>query len=125
MDTIFKVILWILAAIFAYAAVAAERRMRKWSPLTTIGVFLALFGGATFGLLQIQSYYSRKLTDFDSFASENDLLAGGLVVLVAVIVLALDLLGKIDIMGQIQRAVGGADPAPKGPNSEPPAGGRF
>jgi hypothetical protein len=124
-DTIFKVILWILAAIFAWAAVEALRRTRNWSPVATIGVYLALFGGATFGLLQIQSYYSRKLTDFDSFPSENDLFAGGLVILAVVIVLALDLLGKVDIMGQIQRAVsgGGTSTAGKGPNSGPPAGG--
>lgn len=125
MDTIFKVILLVLAAVFAYAAVAAERPARKWSPVTTIGVYLALFGAVAFGFLRVQSYYSPKLTDIDSFPSDTDLLIGGLVALVAVIVLALDLLGTIDLMGQLQRAISGGSgsPAGRGPGSGDSPGG--
>lgn len=125
MDTIFKVILWIAAAIFAYAAVSAVRRTRTWSPIVTIGVYLAFFGGATYGLLLVQSFYSRKLTDLNSFPTENDLLAGGLVILLAVIVLGLDLLGKIDIVGQIRKAANSGDSNPAGTGPTPPTKGEF
>ncbi|RIK39115.1 MAG: hypothetical protein DCC58_15770 [Chloroflexi bacterium] len=118
MDTIFRVIIWIIAAVFAYSVVASERRARAWSPLVIIGVYLTFFGATTFALLNVYNFFSPKITDGRSFPSETDWLVGGLVVLTVVVVLALDLLDKIDIMGQIQRAVSGNNPPPgRGPNS--------
>jgi hypothetical protein len=105
-DTILKVILGIAAAWFAYAATAGLRRTRVWTPVTTIGVYLTLFGGTTYALISVEGYYTAKLMN-DS-PSETTLLIAGLIIIAFVVLFALDLLGKVDVMGQIQRAIAGA-----------------
>lgn len=108
MDTIVQLILMIVSAWLAYMITSAERRGHAWGGMASVGIFLALFGGLSFGLLQVWSWISPKLTD--SFPSENDLLFAGLIITLVVIVLALDLWGRIDIMGKMRDSINKAGP---------------
>jgi hypothetical protein len=103
-DTIVQLVLMVVSAWLAYMIVVAERRGRAWTGMTNLGVFLALFGGLSFGLLQLWGWISPKLTD--SFPSENDLLFTGLVITAVLVVLALDLLGRINLMGKMRESIG-------------------
>jgi hypothetical protein len=96
----------------AYTIVVSERRGRTWSPVTTIGIFLALFGLIRLALDGTWSWLSPKLTD--TIPSETDLLLGGLVILAVLVVLALDLLGKVDVMTKVRQGVDRVDPS-RGP----------
>jgi hypothetical protein len=119
MDTIVQVILMIVSAWLAYAVVSAEWRARTRVPTTLIGLYLAVFGGISFGLLSVWNWLSPKLTD--TFPSESDLLVGGIVVVAALVVFALDLLGTIDLMGQLQQSINRANsgrPNPGGPSGD-------
>jgi hypothetical protein len=120
-DTIIQVILLIICAWLAYAAVSNERRTRALMATSALGWYLAAFGGISFGVLYIwNNWLSPKLTD--TFPSESDLLIGGIVVLAALVVFALDLLGKIDIVGQLQQSINkastGRPAGPTGPSGD-------
>jgi hypothetical protein len=109
-DTIVQVVLMVASAWLAYTIVSAERRTRVWNPVTSVGIYLALFGVVSYGLLTIWSWMSPKLTD--TFPSENDYLFAGILILAAVVVFALDLLGKIDMMGKMRDSMNRANPGP-------------
>src|SRR6476469_2705704 len=98
------------SAWLAYAIVSSERRTRMWAPITSLGIYLAVFGVASYALLYLWSWMSPKLTD--SSPSENDLFFAGLIILAAVVVFALDLLGKIDMMGKMRDNINRASPGP-------------
>jgi cytochrome bd-type quinol oxidase subunit 2 len=129
MDAIVWLILMLLSAWLAYAAISGEGRARAWQPMTSVGLFLAVFGGIAFGLLMVWDRFFRpKLVD--DFASANTLLFIGLLIAAALVVLVLDLLGTIDIMSKVQGATAGradsirrppAGPAGPGPSAGPPA----
>ncbi len=63
MDTIVQVVLMVASAWLAYAIASSERRSRMWNPLTSLGIYLALFGVVSYGLLTVWSWLSPKLTD--------------------------------------------------------------
>lgn len=121
MDTILKVIVLIVSAWFAYVIMRAERGGRAWAPSSLVAAFLMLFGGVAFGLLRIESYFAPKLIDAENLrfigdtgsatltsASDTDLFVGGVIVIAVVVVLALDLLGKIDVMSKVNEAIANA-----------------
>lgn len=103
MDTIVQLVVMIVSAWLAYTITVAERRGQPWGGMASVGVFLALFGGLSFGLLAIWGWISPKLTD--AIPSENDDLFAGLIATAVLIVLALDLCGKIDIMGKMRESI--------------------
>jgi Kef-type K+ transport system membrane component KefB len=102
-DTIVQLVLMIVSAWLAYSITSAERSGRAWGGMATVGVYLALFGGLSFGLLQLWSWLRPKLTD--SFPSENDSLFAGIIIAIVVVVLALDLWGRIDLMGKMRESI--------------------
>ncbi len=113
MDAIIWLIIGIASAWMAYSVVAAERRSRGWVGSSAVGVYLALFGAVSAGLAWVYGLLRPKL--IDDFPSENTMLFVGLVVISVLVVLALDLLGKIDIMSQIQKSMSKADSGRRSP----------
>lgn len=103
MRIIVELVLLIASAWLAYMIASAERRGRAWGGMASVGVFLALFGGLSYGLLQLWGWLSPKLTD--SFPSENDNLFVGLIITLVLVILALDLWGRIDIMGKMRDSI--------------------
>jgi hypothetical protein len=91
------------SAWLAYSVVASERLGRSWASVTTVGVFLALFGGISFGLLSVWASLAPKLVD--QIASDNTRLFIGLIVTAALVVLVLDLLGTISVMSRVQDSI--------------------
>ncbi|MDQ3547544.1 MAG: hypothetical protein M3439_01890 [Chloroflexota bacterium] len=120
MDAIMWLIIGLVSAWLAYSVVAGERRGRAMAGMGAVGAFLAVFGAVMLGLGQVYSLFLRdKLVD--DISSENTMLFVGLVVIAALVVLALDLLGTIDIMGQIQKSMNKTDtgrPNPGGPSGD-------
>lgn len=115
-DAIVWLVLALVSIWLAYSVVAAERRSRRWEPVTSVGVFMAVFGGTLFGLLTVwNNFFRPKLVD--DFASENTLLFVGLIIVAAMVAMILDLLGTVDIMSKIQ----GGPNRPAGP-AAPPSG---
>ncbi|HUG15105.1 MAG TPA: hypothetical protein VMM78_08800 [Thermomicrobiales bacterium] len=116
MDAIVWLVLALVSIWLAYTVVTGERRGRTWASTTSVGVFMAVFGGTLYGLFTVwEAFFRRKLVD--DFASENTLLFVGLLVVAALVVMILDLLGTIDIMSKIQGGTG----RPAGPTA-PPSG---
>jgi hypothetical protein len=116
-DAIMWLIIGLASAWLAYSVTSSERGSRGWGSVTVIGVLLAVFGGVMIGLGQIYNVYLRaKLVD--ELSSENSMLFVGIVVIAGLVVLALDLLGTIDIMGQIQKSVNSGRPNPGGPSGD-------
>lgn len=117
MDAIMWLIIGLVSAWLAYSLVAGERRGRSWGGVSAVSALLAVFGAVILGLGQVYSLFLRgKLVD--DISSENTMLFVGLVIILALVVFALDLLGTIDIMSQIQKSVNKADtgrPNPGGP----------
>jgi hypothetical protein len=109
-DTIVQVVLMVASAWLAFTIVSAERRSRMWAPITSLGIYLALFGVVSSGLLTVWGWMSPKLTD--TAPSENDYLFAGILILAAVVVFALDLLGKVDLMGKMRENMNRANPGP-------------
>ena len=104
MDAIIRLVLMLVSAWLAYAAVASERRPRAWSGTASIGVFLAVFGAASLGLTNLwDSFLRPKLVN--DFPSEGTLLFIGLLTVAWLVVLALDLLGVIDIMSKARASM--------------------
>jgi hypothetical protein len=131
MDTILKVIVLLASAWLAYIVARGERSGRALSPSAIVGVFLMLFGGIAFGLLRVESFFAPKLIDFKNArfvsdgltamitdASDTDLLVGGLIVLAGLVVLSLDLLGKVDVMSKLDSAIGNAAHRPSSPSGD-------
>ena len=117
MDAIMWLIIGLASAWLAYSVVAGERRSRAWGGSGAIGALLAVFGAVMFGLGQVYNLFLRnKLVD--DLSGENTMLFVGLVVISGLVVLALDLLGTIDIMGQIQKSVNAGRPNPGGPSGD-------
>jgi MFS family permease len=106
-ETIVELILLIVSAWLAYSITVVERRGHTWGGMASVGFYLALFGGLSFGLLAVWGWISPKLTD--SIPSENDELFAGLIITAVVVVLALDLWGKIDIMGKMRESITKSD----------------
>ncbi len=101
MDAIMWLVLFLASAWLAYTVVAAERRNRAWAGVTSVGVFLALFGTISYGLLAIWNNLLRpKLVD--SLPGENTLLFVGILVVGGLVFFILELLGTIDVMSRIQ-----------------------
>lgn len=108
MDAIVWLVILLASALLAYMVTAGERGARAWQPMTSIGVFLALFGTISIGLMTVWNTLLRpKLVD--DFPSENTLLFMGLIVVAALVVLILDLLGTIDVMGRVTSAANSAN----------------
>jgi hypothetical protein len=116
-DAIMWLIIGLVSAWLAYSVVTGESRGRNWAGSSAVGALLAVFGAVILGLGQVYSLFFRgKLVD--DISSENTMLFVGLVIVLALIALALDLLGTIDIMGQIQKSMNKPDtgrPNPGGP----------
>lgn len=108
MDTIVNLILLIASAWVAYVITTTERRGRPWGGMASVGVFLALFGGMSFGLQAIWNWLSPKLTD--SVPSDNDQLFAGFIILAILVALALDLWGRIDILGKVRESINKTGP---------------
>ena len=119
MDVVFWLIIGIASAILGYFVVAGERRGRAWGGATAVGLLLTVFGAIAFGLNFIYGLLRLKLVDDP--AGENEQLFVGIVILLVLVVLAADLLGKIDIIGQIQRGINNRPDAGR-PNPGGPAG---
>jgi hypothetical protein len=118
-DAIFWLVIGLASAWLAYAVVAGERRGHTWAAATVIGIYLAVFGGVFFGLGQLWGLFLRdKLVD--EFPSENTMLFIGLVIIAGLVVLALDLLGIIDIMGKLRESMDRADVGRGTPGSTGP-----
>lgn len=118
-DAIMWLVIGLASAWMAYSVVVAERRNRRWVGASAIGVYLAVFGAVSAGLAWVYGFLRPKL--IDDFPSENTMLFVGLVVISVLVVLALDLLGTIDIMSQIQKSLSKADPgrpSPGGPSGD-------
>ena len=113
-------IIGLASAWLAYSVVAGERRSRAWGGSGSVGALLGVFGAVMIGLGQVYSLFLRgKLVD--DISSENTMLFVGLVVIAALVVLALDLLGTIDIMSQVQKSMNKVDtgrPNPGGPSGD-------
>jgi len=106
-EAIMLLIIGLASAWLAYSVVAGERRGRSWGAVSAVGLYLAVFGAVAIGLNWVYDFLRPKLVD--DFPSENTMLFVGLVVIAALVVFALDLLGTIDIMSQIQKSVNKAD----------------
>lgn len=114
MDAIVWLVLALVSIWLAYTVASGERRGRSWAPVTSVGVFMAIFGGTFYGLFTVwNTFFRPKLVD--DFASENTLLFVGLLVVAALVAMILDLLGTIDIMSKIQGGTG----RPAGPTTPP------
>lgn len=128
MEVLGLLIVTLGAAIIAYFTVASESRARGWSGGLATGIYLAVFGATAMGLNWLWSLLRAKLVD--DFAGENARLLIGLLGIAVVVVLILDLVGKIQLMGAIQnaatqgqqRASGSTLPAPgqQPPQQNPP-----
>ncbi len=119
MDAIMWLLIGLASTWMAYSVVTAERRSRGWGGASAVGLYLALFGAVSTGLAWVYGFLRPKL--IDDFPSENTMLFVGLVVIAGLVVMALDLLGTIDIMSQIQKSVNKADtgrPNPGGPSGD-------
>jgi len=116
-DAIMWLIIGLASAWLAYSVTSSERRSRGWGGATTIGVLLTVFGGVMIGLGQIYNVYLRDKF-VDRLSSENAMLFVGIIVIAGLVVSALDLLGMIDIMGQIQKSVNSGRPNPGGPSGD-------
>jgi hypothetical protein len=117
MDAIVWLIIMVLSAWLAYEVVAGERRARMWGGARAIGAYLAIFGAASVGLLNIWTGLLRpKLVD--DFSSENTLLFVGLVTLAVLVVGALDLLGMIDVMSKMRAQMDRVDVGRPGPGAD-------
>lgn len=121
MDAIVWLVLALVSIWLAYTVVAGERRGRAWAPMTSVGVFMAVFGGTLFGVMTVwNNFFRPKLVD--DRASENTLLFVGLIIVAAMVAMILDLLGTIDIMSKVQggtnRPAGPAAPPPTGPGAD-------
>lgn len=117
MDAIMWLIIGLASAWLAYTVTSSEGRSRAWGGATTIGVLLGVFGTVMFGLGQIYSVFLRaKLVD--RISGENSMLFVGILVIAGLVVLALDLLGKIDIMGQVQKSLNSSRPNTGGPSGD-------
>jgi hypothetical protein len=99
-DTIIRMLIMIVSALIAYAMVGSERRSRALPAASSLGLYFAVFGGVLFGLLHIWDWLSPKLTD--TVPTKNNLLVAGIITLAVVVVLALDLIGRIDIMSPMR-----------------------
>jgi hypothetical protein len=107
-DAIVWLVIMLASALLAYMVTAGERRARSWQPMTSIGIFLALYGTISIGLLSLwNNLLSPKLVD--EFPSENTLLFVGLIVVAALVVLVLDLLGTIDVMSKVTSSINQAN----------------
>jgi hypothetical protein len=121
MDAIVWLVLALVSIWLAYTVVSSERRGRAWAPVTSVGVFMAIFGGTFYGLFTVWNMFFRpKLVD--DFASENTLLFVGLLIVAALVAMVLDLLGTIDIMSKVQGSTNRPS-GPTAPPSGPPAAG--
>lgn len=116
MDAILWLVIGLVSTWMAYSVVAAERTGRNWGSASAVGVYLALFGTVSAGLGWIYGFLRPKL--IDDIPSENTMLFVGLVIIAVLVVLALDLLGTIDIMAQIQKSVNSGRPNPGGPSGD-------
>lgn len=106
MDAIVWLVILLASAILAYMVAAGERGARSWRPLTSVGIFLAIFGTISLGLLNIWSTLLRpKLVDVGDYPGENTLLFIGLIIVAALVVLILDLLGTIDVMSKMTATI--------------------
>jgi hypothetical protein len=113
MDAIVWLVILLASALLAYMVTAGERGARAWQPLTGVGVFLALFGTISFGLLTVwDRLFAPKLVD--EFPGENTLLFIGLLVVGALVVLVLDLLGTIDVMSKVTASMNRPNIGPGG-----------
>jgi len=116
MDAIMWLIIGLASAWLAYSVAASERSSRGWRGSSAIGALLAIFGAVMFGLGTLYDQFFRaKLVD--DISSENTMMFVGVVIIAGLVALALDLLGTIDIMGQIQKSVNTSRPNPGGPSS--------
>jgi hypothetical protein len=115
-DAILWLIIGLASTWMAYSVVAGERRSRSWGGASSIGVYLALFGAVSTGLAWVYGFLRPKL--IDDIPSDNTMMFVGLVVIAAMVVLALDLLGTIDIMSQIQKSLNTGRPNPGGPSGD-------
>lgn len=103
MYAVIWLVLMLASAWLSYTIVAGERRNRSWASVTSVGVFLALFGGIAYGLQSVWAALASKLVD--QYASENTQLFVGLIVTAALVVMVLDLLGIVNVMSRVQEAV--------------------
>jgi hypothetical protein len=116
-DAIMWLIIGLASAWLAYSVAANERSSRALRGSAAIGVLLAIFGAVMIGLGQLYSVYLRsKLVD--EISSENTMMFVGVIVIAGLVALALDLLGTIDIMGQIQKSMNSGRPNPGGPSGD-------
>jgi hypothetical protein len=116
-DAIMWLIIGLASAWLAYSVAASERNSRGLRGSAAVGALLAIFGAVMIGLGQLYSVYLRdKLVD--DISSENTMLFVGLIVIAGLIVMALDLLGTIDIMSQIQKSVNTGRANPGGPSGD-------
>lgn len=121
MDAIVWLVLALVSIWLAYTVVTGERRGRAWAPATSVGVFLAIFGGTFYGLFTVwNTFFRPKLVD--DFASENTLLFVGLLVVAALVAMILDLLGTVDIMSKVQGNTGRQNTTQSPPSGPPPSG---
>ena len=117
MDAIMWLIIGLASAWLAYSVAANERSSRALRGSAAIGVLLAIFGAVMIGLGQLYSVYLRsKLVD--DISSENTMMFVGVVVIAGLVALALDLIGTIDIMGQIQKSMNTGRPNTGGPSGD-------
>jgi len=116
-DAIVWLVILLASAMLAYMVTAGERGTRAWQPMTSINIFLALFGTISGGLLAVwNNLFRPKLVD--EFPSENTLLFVGLVVVAALVVLVLDLLGTVDVMSKVTASANRANVGPGGASGD-------
>jgi drug/metabolite transporter (DMT)-like permease len=116
-DAIMWLIIGLASAWLAYSVAVNERSSRALQGSAAIGVLLAIFGAVMIGLGQLYSVYLRsKLVD--DISSENTMMFVGIVVIAGLVALALDLIGTIDIMGQIQKSMNTGRPNTGGPSGD-------
>jgi purine-cytosine permease-like protein len=116
-DAIMWLIIGLASAWLAYSVAVSERSSRALSGSAAIGVLLAIFGAVMIGLGQLYSVYLRSKL-IDDISSDNTMMFVGVIVIAGLVALALDLLGTIDIMGQIQKSMNSGRPNPGGPSGD-------
>jgi hypothetical protein len=105
-DAIIQLVLLLISVWVAYS-VAVAAKSHLWTGTASLGIYLAAFGAASYGLLNLWEYFRPKLVD--DLPGEGTLLFVGLVTLAALVVMALDLMGMVDIMGKVRQSVNRPD----------------